>query len=32
LGGTMTLDSKVGVGTNFTVRLPLSWVGKKMPK
>ena len=24
LGGTITLDSKVGVGTNFTVRLPLS--------
>ena len=23
LGGTITLDSKVGVGTNFTVRLPL---------
>lgn len=24
LGGTITLDSKLGVGTNFTVRLPLS--------
>ncbi|MBW1933306.1 MAG: HAMP domain-containing histidine kinase [Deltaproteobacteria bacterium] len=24
LGGIITLDSKVGVGTNFTVRLPLS--------